>query len=69
MKKEEMYKIGKKLKISETDVKAAMMKKRNLIVAGIIISAAALMLNKIWFEPLHYTAASISDFNFFTRFF
>ena len=69
MKKQNMYKIGKKLGISKKEVKAAMLKKRNIIMAGIIISAVAFMANKIWFEPLHYNGASISDLNFFTRFF
>jgi LysM repeat protein len=68
MKKEKMYKIGKKLGISETNVKAALMKNRNKIAAGIIIAIAALMTNRIWFEPLHYNGGSLMDLNFFTRF-
>jgi len=68
MKKEKMYEIGKKLGISETNVKAALMKNRNKIAAGIIIAVAALMTNRIWFEPLHYNGGSMIDLNFFTRF-
>lgn len=69
MKKEkQLYKIGKTLGISETDVKAALLKNRNVIAAGIIIGVASMLMGKIWFEPLHYTAASIGDFDFLTRF-
>ena len=68
MKKEKMYKIGKKLGISETDVKAALKKNRNVIAAGIIIAVAAIFTNRIWFEPLHYISGSVADFDFFTRF-
>jgi len=69
MKKEKMYKIGKKLGISKSDAKKAIQKNRNKIMASIIIGVAAVMVNKIWFEPLHYISGSIVDFDFFTRFF
>ena len=68
MKKEKINQIGKKLGISETDIKAALKKNRNKIAVGVIIVAAALMTNRIWFEPLHYNGSSIMDLNFFTRF-
>ena len=68
MKKEKIYEIGKKLEISKSDAKAALMKNRNKIVAGLIIGVASILMNRMWFEPLHYTAASIMDFDFFTRF-
>jgi hypothetical protein len=69
MKKEKIYEIGKKLGISKSDAKAALQKNRNKIIAGLIIGIAAIMLNRVWFEPLHYTVASKMDFDFFTRFF
>ena len=69
MKKEKIYEIGKKLGISESDTKAALLKNRNKIMASLIIGVAAIILSKVWFEPLHYTVASVSDFDFFTRFF
>ena len=68
MKKEKMYKIGKKLGISETDVKAAIKKNRNIIAAGFIIAVAAIFTNRIWFEPFHYGGGSVLDLSFFTRF-
>jgi hypothetical protein len=68
MKKEEMYEIGKKLGITKADTKAALLKNRNKIIAGLAIGIASIMLNRIWFEPLHYNGGSIIDFGFFTRF-
>jgi len=68
MKKEKMKEIGKKLGITETDIKAALKKNRNKIALGTILVAAALTTNQIWFEPLHYNGASIMDLSFFTRF-
>lgn len=69
MKKEKVYEIGKKLGISKLDAKAALLKNRNKIIAGLMIGIAAILLNRIWFEPLHYTVVSKMDFDFFTRFF
>ena len=69
MKKEKIYEIGKKLGISKSDAKAALQKNRNKIIAGLIIGIAAIMTNRVWFEPLHYNGGSIMDFDFFTRFF
>jgi len=68
MKENKIYELGKTLGISETDAKAALLKNRNKIIAGIVIGIATIMMGKIWFEPLHYTAASIGDFEFLTRF-
>jgi hypothetical protein len=68
MKNEKVFEIGKKLGISKSDVRAAIIKNRHKIITGLILIFAAIMVNKIWFEPLHYTVASIKDFNFFTRF-
>ena len=67
--RKQLYKIGKKLGISEKDVKAAFLKNRNIIATFIIMGLASFLMKKIWFEPLHYTAASMTDFSFFTRFF
>lgn len=69
MKKEKMYEIGKKLGISKSDAKAALQKNRNKIIACLIIGVAAVMMQRVWFEPLHYNGGSIVDFDFFTRFF
>jgi len=69
MKEKQVYKIGKTLGISETDVKAALVKNKNKIIAGLIIGVFAIATNKVWFEPMHYGAASIADFDFLTRFF
>ena len=69
MKKNKIYELGKKLGISEPDVKAAFQKNKNKIIAGIIIGIAAIMFNRVWFEPLHYTVVSKIDFDFFTQFF
>lgn len=69
MKKEKIYEIGKRLGISESDAKAALLKNRNKIVAGLIIGISAIMLNRIWLEPLHYYVASQMDFGILTRFF
>jgi len=69
MKENKIYELGKTLGISETDVKAALQKNRNKIIAGLIIGIAVIMLNRVWFEPLHYTVVSKMDFDFFTRFF
>jgi hypothetical protein len=66
--KKTIYKIGKRLEINESEIKTAILKNRNKIVIGLIIFISALT-NRVWFEPLHYTVASISDFVFFTRFF
>jgi hypothetical protein len=68
MKENKIYELGKTLGISETDVKAALLKNRNKIIAAVVIGITTVMTGKIWFEPLHYTAASIGDFEFLTRF-
>ena len=69
MKKEkQLCKIGNKLGISETEIKATLLRNRNKIVAGLIIGVATVIMGRIWFEPLHYTAASLEDFDFWTRF-
>ena len=68
MKNEKLYEIGKKLGISKSDARAAIIKNRNKIITGLVLIFAAIMINRIWFEPLHYTVASIKDFNFLTRF-
>jgi hypothetical protein len=67
MKENKIYELGKTLGISETDAKAALLKNRNKIVAGVVIGIAIIM-GKMWFQPLHYTGASIMDFEFLTRF-
>ena len=69
MKNKKIYEIGKKLDIPKSDIKAALLTKRNKIITGLIIGFATIMMNKVWFEPFHYTVASIMDFDFFTRFF
>ena len=69
MKKEKIYEIGKMLDISKVDAKAALKKNRNKIIACLIIGVASVMMQRIWFEPLHYTGGSMLDFSFFTRFF
>lgn len=69
MKKEKVYEIGKTLGLSKSEAKAALQKNRNKIIAGLVIGIAAVMLNRVWFEPLHYTVVSKMDFDFFTRFF
>jgi hypothetical protein len=68
MKKENIYEIGKKLGISKSDTKAALLKNRNKIITLIMLGIAAIMTNGIWFEPLHYTGGSITDFGILTRF-
>ena len=68
MEKEKIYEIGKKLGISTSDVKIALIKNRNKIMTSIVLVIASILINRIWFEPLHYTVASIKDFNFLTRF-
>ena len=37
MKKEKIYELGKRLGLSKTDVKAAINKNRNKIIAGVIL--------------------------------
>ncbi len=65
----EIYEIGKTLGLSETDIKMTFLKNRDKILIGIIVGFASLMFNRVWFEPLHYTIISITDFDFFSRFF
>lgn len=67
MKKNKIYELGKKLGMPETEAKAALLKNRNKIMTGVVIGIA-FMAGKLWFQPLHYTGASIEDFNFLTRF-
>lgn len=67
MKKNKIYELGKKLGIPKIETKAALLKNRNKIVTGVVI-VIAMIIGKIWFQPLHYTGASIEDFEFFTRF-
>lgn len=67
MKKNKIYELGKMLGISNTDARAALLKNRSKIVASIVIGIA-IMIGKMWFQPLHYTGASIEDFVFLTRF-
>ena len=70
MKKEKkLRKIGTKLGLSETDVKSELANNRYKIAAGLIVGITSLAMGKIFFEPLHYTAASMGDFEFLTRFF
>ena len=67
MKKNKIYELGKKLGVSEIEAKAALLKNRNKIVTTFVI-CIAIMIGKMWFQPLHYTGASIEDFEFLTRF-
>ena len=69
MKKEKIYELGKRLGLSKTDVKAAINKNRNKIIAGVILAAASIFTISNGYQPLHYLAPSTKDFDFFMRFF
>ena len=63
MKENKIYEIGKMLGIPQMDAKIALSKNRRKIVTSIVIGIA-IVIGKIWFQPLHYTGASIEDFGF-----
>ena len=67
MKENKIYEIGKMLGISQIDAKTALIKNKNKIITSAVIGLA-IIIGKIWFQPLHYTGASIEDFGFLMRF-
>lgn len=69
MKKEKIYDIGQTLGLSKTEVKAAINRNRNKIFAGFAIGLAFVLRINTGYQPLHYIAPSIKDFDFFMRFF
>jgi hypothetical protein len=69
MKKDKIYEIGQTLGLSKTDVKAAINKNRNKILAGLVVGLAFVLRLNMGYQPLHYIAPSIKDFDFFMRYF
>jgi hypothetical protein len=69
MKEKKIYKIGKKLGITETEIKATLRKNRNKIITGTFIALALIFVGNNAFQPLHYISVSIKDFGFFLRLF
>jgi hypothetical protein len=66
MKENKIYEIGKMLGISQIDAKIALSNNRSKIVTSVVIGLA-IIIGKIWFQPLHYTGASIEDFGLLMR--
>lgn len=69
MKERNLYKIGEKLGITETEIKATLNRNRNKIIAGAFAVLALVFVGSNAFQPLHYISVSIKDFGFFMRFF
>jgi hypothetical protein len=68
MKEKNIYKIGEKLGITETEIKETIKRNRNKIIAGIFVVLAMAFGGIDVYQPLH-RPASINDFDFFMRFF
>ena len=68
MKKENIYKIGGKLGITEGEIKATLNKHRNIIIAGVFYVLALAYLGIDAYQPVR-RPMSINDFDFFMRFF
>ncbi len=66
MKENKIYEIGKMLEISQMDTKTALINNRSKIVTS-VVNCIAILIGKIWFQPLHYTGVSIEDFGFLMR--
>jgi hypothetical protein len=69
MKEKNLYKIGEKLGITETEIKTTLNKNRNKIIAAAFVVLALVFVGNNGFQPLHYISISIKDFGFFMRFF
>jgi hypothetical protein len=69
MKKDRIYDVGQMLGLSKKEVKAALNKNRNKIFAGLVIGLAFILRINTGYQPLHYVAPSIKDFDFFMRYF
>ena len=69
MKKDKIYEIGQTLGLSKSEVKAAINRNRNKILAGVVIGLAFVLRLNMGYQPLHYIAPSIKDFDFFMRYF
>jgi hypothetical protein len=69
MKEDKLYEIGQMLELSKTEVKTAIIRNRNKILAGLIIGLASILGLNNGYQPLHYAAPSIKDFDFFMRYF
>jgi len=69
MKENKIYKIGEKLGITETEIKATLRRNRNRIIAGAFVVLALVFVGNNAFQPLHYISVSMKDFGFFMRFF
>jgi len=68
MKEKQLYKIGQKLGISQTEIKSVIKKNKNKILFGVVVVFAAIFLGN-FYQPYHYGVVSVKDFDFFTRFF
>jgi len=68
MKEKNLYKIGEKLGITETEIKATLKRNRNKIIAGAFIVLAIVFGGINAYQPLR-RPISINDFDFFMRFF
>ncbi len=69
MKGKNIYKIGERLGITETEIKTTLKRNRNKIIAGIFVFLALVFVGNNAFQPLHYISVSMKDFGFFMRFF
>ena len=69
MKKDKIYEIGQTLGLSKSEVKAAINRNRNKILAGFVVGLAFVLRLNMGYQPLHYIAPSIKDFDFFMRYF
>ena len=69
MKEKNLYKIGEKLGITESEIKAAIKRNRNKILAGVLVIIAAIVVGNNNFLGMHYAGISIKDINLLYRFF
>ena len=69
MKEKNLYRIGEKLGITETEIKATMKRNRNKIIAGALVIIASIAVGNNYFLGMHYGAISIKDLNLLSRFF
>ena len=69
MKKDKIYELGQTLGLSTGEIKAAIHRNRTKILAGFIVGLAVILRLNMGYQPLHYIAPSIKDFDFFMRYF
>ena len=69
MKEKNLYRIGEKLGITETEIKATMKRNEIKIIVGALVIIASIVVGNNYFLGMHYGGISINDLNLLSRFF